>query len=230
MGMHFYLYSLTLETENRSIMKRSFIASFRFINAFTLIELLIVVAIIAILAAIAVPNFLEAQTRAKVSRVKNDMRSAGVALESYMIDNNTYPWPKALIGYYLEYTMELSTPVAYLSSSALRDPFLPSSLTTKWALPNGFQGSYQYVSMCGYWKMYPAATYTADLGADWPGMKAYCVSSYGPDRKPDGIEWAAVEVTINKPVTGRFYDPTNGTVSWGDIGRFGGATTLAGQQ
>jgi len=52
-------------------------------RAFTLIELLIVVAIIAILAAIAVPNFLEAQTRARVSRVKNDMRTFGVALESY---------------------------------------------------------------------------------------------------------------------------------------------------
>ena len=59
-------------------------------KGFTLIELLIVVAIIAILAAIAVPNFLEAQTRAKVSRVKNDLRSVATALESYFVDFNMY--------------------------------------------------------------------------------------------------------------------------------------------
>ena len=60
-------------------------------RGFTLIELLIVVAIIAILAAIAVPNFLEAQVRSKVSRVKSDLRTVTTALESYYVDNNKYP-------------------------------------------------------------------------------------------------------------------------------------------
>jgi len=60
-------------------------------KGFTLIELLIVVAIIAILAAIAVPNFLEAQVRSKISRVRNDLRSLATAIEAYRIDNNTYP-------------------------------------------------------------------------------------------------------------------------------------------
>ena len=60
-------------------------------KGFTLIELLIVVAIIAILAAIAVPNFLEAQVRSKVSRARSDMRSLATGIESYYVDNNQYP-------------------------------------------------------------------------------------------------------------------------------------------
>ena len=100
-------------------------------RAFTLIELLIVVAIIAILAAIAVPNMLEAQMRAKVSRALADMRNVATALEAYAADHTKYPphgevlangtqnYPASLAGLTtVEYLpgYPITTPVAYLSS------------------------------------------------------------------------------------------------------------------
>ena len=103
--------------------------------AFTLIELLIVVAIIAILAAIAVPNFLEAQVRAKVSRARTDLRSAATGLEAYRLDHSGYPTMlepgftggvAPLAGSFLKWWYvpdALSTPIAYLSSADLRCPF-----------------------------------------------------------------------------------------------------------
>ncbi|MFW6304063.1 MAG: type II secretion system protein [Candidatus Sumerlaeota bacterium] len=87
-------------------------------KGFSLIELLIVVAIIGILAAIAVPNFLEAQTRSKVSRMRADMRTLATGLESYIVDKGTYPVSAyrnnvdadTWFGY-----SALTTPVSYLS-------------------------------------------------------------------------------------------------------------------
>ena len=90
-------------------------------RAFTLIELLIVVAIIGILAAIAVPNFLNAQMRAKLGRVYADLRTVGNAEEMYRIDANVYPggdywsttewWAKHTYRFHV-----LTTPIAYLGS------------------------------------------------------------------------------------------------------------------
>jgi len=55
-------------------------------KGFTLIELLIVIAIILILIAIALPNFLEAQIRARVVQSRGNMRSIEQAMHSLRID------------------------------------------------------------------------------------------------------------------------------------------------
>jgi len=92
-------------------------------RAFTLIELLIVVAIIGVLAAIAVPNFLNAQIRAKVARTMSDIRSMATALEMYNTDKGTYPEGRATWAIFgLD---QLTAPVAYMSSIPV-DPFAPA--------------------------------------------------------------------------------------------------------
>src|SRR5262245_1679718 len=83
-------------TMKKRALQKSHASPSRIVRGFTLIELLIAVAILAILAAIAVPNFLEAQTRSKVSRVKADMRSLGTALQCYLTDHGAYPPNNAL--------------------------------------------------------------------------------------------------------------------------------------
>lgn len=65
---------------------------------FTLIELLITVAIIAILAAIAVPNFLQARRRAEQALCASRLRAIAVALQTYRIDHNRYPFADGIAG------------------------------------------------------------------------------------------------------------------------------------
>ena len=167
-------------------------------NAFTLIELLIVVAIIAILAAIAVPNFLEAQVRAKVSRAKNDMRVMGTALEAYHAENNAYPDASADF----RPLRHLTTPVAFITSLS-QDPFPPRNMPPMWALARSFRyGSMPIASAATRWAL---ASDGPDLQNDtwdlifYPGYSADLF--YGGDPE---FPWV-------------LYDPTNGTLSQGDL-------------
>jgi prepilin-type N-terminal cleavage/methylation domain-containing protein len=196
-------------------------------KAFTLIELLIVVAIIGILAAIAVPNFMNAQTRAKVSRVMGDHKAIGSALEMYALDHNIYPWPigngqgHSNYSVYIEYVHELTTPVAYISQVSYTDIFRPRREETNW-YPDDTVFSYQYVSYNGSW----ARLSNVSAAMNDKYYRGYCISSYGPDHGADGVEW--FPMTGN---AGSIYAPSNGLISDGDICRFGGevkSTTILG--
>jgi len=59
-----------------------------FSRAFTLIELLVVIVVIAILATIAFPVYTGVLERAKVTKDMNSLRQLGLAIQTYLNDND----------------------------------------------------------------------------------------------------------------------------------------------
>ena len=185
-------------------------------SGFTLIELLIVVAIIAILAAIAVPNFLEAQVRSKVSRTKSDMRSLATALESYNVDGNHYP-PDYTDGVntFLERLKWVTSPVAYISNLP-EDFFAENIAHSELSISRPFRVG----GVPGADVMRPIVYDYAkfDNGYDYISVWAEITN------QPESVRWA-----LNSPgpdITEHIYlgfpglviyDPTNGTISKGQI-------------
>ncbi len=179
---------------------------------FTLIELLIVVAIIAILAAIAVPNFLTAQTRSKISRVKSDHRTMATGIEAYCVeyskyppdqDNNPYSTNEA--GYSF-----LTSPIAFVTTVP-RDPF---------ALPFRGRVDANYRNIAAFYELASGSDIQRESkGRNLPPIQCYFMNSYGPDhyRNTDNDDFPYFGVNV------RPYDPTNGMKSDGDMFRFGGA-------
>jgi len=241
----------------------------RKLRGFTLIELLIVVAIIAILAAIAVPNFLEAQVRAKVSRARTDQRSLSVALEAYYVDNNVYPTvglgqnnPVQNTETYNSWVvrsqnrtrggaelpnfvmrgsqtnnsfMTLTTPLAYITSYP-NDPFASCKGET-FSYYCVFPGGWDVGGRGGVgWILWSYGPDVDEFKGGTPSDSPY--KAYNPTRSqpssyepppPRGIRdipgglLAGLDVDEgdnNEANQRQFtYDPTNGTVSGGDVWR-----------
>lgn len=161
-------------------------------KGFTLIELLIVVAIIAILAAIAVPNFLEAQVRSKVSRVRADHRTVATGVEIYYLDNNQYPTffggtapPAALVSAF-EVVLENPSP-AYDAIDECRTFALPQ--------PGVFNSINTITSPISYVSSYPADPFADSRGLPplyFANASRFIIGSWGPDADQNGardLDW-----------------------------------------
>jgi prepilin-type N-terminal cleavage/methylation domain-containing protein len=188
-------------------------------GAFTLIELLIVVAIIGILAAIAIPNFLEARVRAKVAAVRSDMRTLGIAAEMYAVDHSEYPPHREQetcteLPYHVRYAF-FTTPIAYVTGVSVREPFTRSGAPDwgpQWEIADTF-----YLSWTNFWS-YECRTPMHPL---WPYREGhtYLLRSRGPDTilEPDDVRNAHFQGQGHLSPDPFLYDPTNGTVSRGEI-------------
>jgi len=228
-------------------------------GGFTLIELLIVVAIIAILAAIAVPNFLLAQTRAKTSRAKADMRTVATALESYRVDNNRYPlaynpsfpcqnYPAApgcnvnstsgLINPRLLRLLPLTTPISYITSIPMDVFNQETAATSPSAATDEQVRAFIYTDRFSYGEFVPAP-YAATPTSNGHNLYRYL---WGPNGEFPGAEWflrsrgplgtgsSADGANLGGLIDSRvFYDPTNGVVSNGNIFMLGPGVGFPGQ-
>lgn len=184
-------------------------------SGFTLIELLIVVAIIGILAAIAVPNFINAQGRAKLASTYASMKTIQTAIAAYMVDNNGSPIDQGPDAEEGTTYLALTTPVSYLSSI---DVFQDEFKTTREEDLGKFYayGGPNHISLSSPERT--AMFARADV--------SWFLFAWGPDREPNW-PWSQLAETLQHLHTasgiapgsdgGMFYNPTNGLVSRGDI-------------
>lgn len=197
---------------------------------FTLIELLIVVAIIAILAAIAIPNFLAAQTRAKVSTAMKDQQTIATGLESYQVDNTAYPWSSDLyhgipdsesVRDYCRTARlaRLTTPIAYLSHVPMDVFNLKGNISSTHPTWTGsWDRAYPYWEPAIF-DAYKANSVYDNMFTDVPDERTkrgrWAVMSFGPDQN------YSINIYVTWPGKIMHYDPTNGVVTNGDVWRFG---------
>jgi hypothetical protein len=193
---------------------------------------------ITVLFIISVTVGLPEETRSFVSKAKGEQNMLATGLEAYYIEHNTYPMadeprtrePKSYVndGTYASdggiIPKILTTPIAYLSALP-HDPF-----KLKGKGYYGFSSGPGPVNLIGT----DNGKYLSEGGKPVLGTKGWIITSYGPD-KVDGnsgikfgsilreeAEWTDnIDTTQPLATKGLTYDPTNGTLSPGDVWRRG---------
>lgn len=170
-------------------------------RGFTFVEISLVIIILVLLVAIAVPNFLEANVRAEVSRSRANLAVIAVAVDSYRVDNRMYPASNDPWAAPAETLLLLTTPVSYIST-------LPR-FRSEWK--GGERDKYaRYINFA---QILPEKGLYSDPARG--GWSAFAVLTSGP----------AGEYMLEMPEDGEptfvHYDPTNGTISRGDLIQFG---------
>ena len=202
-------------------------------SGFTLADVIITAIIIGILIVTIAPNFFHVHGNRRIARAKCDMKSLSMVLESFYIDNNSYPpmdtdkirmrrqykgcedtpcgcavidISHIMIGTAGDKRIYLTTPVAYISSLP-SDPFRTN---------------------CGY-------------GYGSNGQSYYILTCWGPDRRDssgkelDEREYTGAQFhdidraafrTAPFTLSQLTYEPSNGMNSAGDIIRLSPKTPL----
>jgi type II secretion system protein G len=176
-------------------------------KGFTLIELLIVIAIILILIAIALPNFLEAQIRAKVTKAKAEIRTLGIAMESYFLDFKVYPC-ESEHNLYDRRRFEagltwLTSPIRYIAEVP-QDPFGG----------NATADAFSFYEMGGVTTVKPPC-----MGQC---TETWAIFTKGPDLTEDDVDSSEPNWITYTDGSVDAYAATNGTKSKGDIFLYGG--------
>lgn len=214
-------------------------------RGFTLIELLIVIAIILILIAIALPNFLEAQIRAKVTNASAEMRSLETAVLSYFTQRGRHMADGfELSGLGIDPSdgyvaggegsdvifKQLTTPVPYVTTIPVDEFQVADS-----ARDGAGAGAGERDTRLNHYRFYSLGWKCAAAGGsltqgrcpnhplfdpDVEFLGDWIFLSPGPDSSHGYGEWEMHRALVNggRP---RTYSPTNGTKSYGDLVKWG---------
>ena len=202
-------------------------------TGFTLLELLIVVSILALLAAIATPNYRDAVMKSRVAQVQMDLRNLGAALQSYRIDHNLYPRRNNNLLFFAQYLLpDLTSPVAYLGTVSVRDPFGPVEEFEPPVEDSFGPTIVRSVQLVKNSYMYtPYVSFSFLQGNPGYRREGFVMASIGPDRQDSFIVDYPFPSFYRYPgdsVRDSVYNSSNGVFSAGDIGYFGGDLPIQG--